>query len=358
VIRVAVRILHAEGATGPLESWLAAARLANAERLLRGFLHAGASDVEIHKGRPDGRSFGARLREIVADGTRAGDGLVVLGSGSIPLARAADFEAFVARARSGERRALANNRYSADAIAIGNTDALRELPDLPGDNALPRWLEEVAGFVVHDLRSRTRLGMDLDSPLDVLLVDGPSLRLGADLPEAELVTERLRWLATISGDRRAELLVAGRTSGRTLRWLERSTACRVRVLVEERGLRASAREALAPGEDSKPQRPARSAIGMLLDDRGPDALGEIVAELADGALIDSRVLLAHRLGADESAWPSAEDRFASDLLLPERIADPWLRALSWSARDASVPIALGGHSLVGPGIRLALRRRR
>jgi hypothetical protein len=358
VIRVAVRILHAEAASGPLESWLAAARLANAERLLLGFLRAGASDVEIHKGRPDGMSFGARLRDIVADGTRAGDGLVVLGSGSIPLARAADFEAFVARASSGERRALANNRYSADAIAIGDTGALRELPDLAGDNALPRWLEEVAGYTVHDLRGRTHLGMDLDSPIDVLLVDRPPARLGADLPEADQVTERLRSLRAIAVDRRAELLVAGRTSARTLRWLERSTACRVRALVEERGLRASGREALASGDGSKTQRPPRSTLGMLLDDRGPEALRQIVGELADGALIDSRVLLAHRLGADEAAWPVAEDRFASDLLLAERVVDPWLRALTESARDASVPILLGGHSLVGPGIRLALRRPR
>jgi hypothetical protein len=96
---------------------------------------------------------------------------------------------------------------------------------------------------------------------------------------------------------------------------------------------------------------------MILDDRGPEALGAVAAELGDGAFIDSRVLLAHRLGADETAWPPAEDRFASDLLLVDRVADPWVRALTASARDATIPIVLGGHSLVGPGIRLALGRR-
>jgi hypothetical protein len=358
VIRVAVRILHVEGTTGPLESWLVAARLANAERLLLGFLRAGASDVEIHRGRPDRMSFGARLRDVVADGTRAGDGLVVLGSGSIPLARPADLDAFIATAASGERRALANNRYSADAIAIGNTDALRALPDLAGDNALPRWLEEVAGYTVDDLHRRTHLAMDLDSPLDVLLVDRRGAGAGDARAHAELVRNRLAALRGIAADRRAELLIAGRTSAATLRWLERSTACRVRALVEERGLRASTREALGRGDGEKPQRPPRSAIGMLLDDRGPEALGAIVGELADGALIDSRVLLAHRLGADEAAWPAAEDRFASDLLLAELVTDPWLRSLTESARDAPIPILLGGHSLVGPGIRFALGRPR
>ena len=96
-------------------------------------------------------------------------------------------------------------------------------------------------------------------------------------------------------------------------------------------------------------------LGALLDRDGPEAFGSWIARLGDGALVDSRVLLAHRLGADERSWPAAEDRYASDLLLHERIADPWLRALTRSALEAPVPIVLGGHTLVGPGIRLALR---
>ena len=71
--------------------------------------------------------------------------------------------------------------------------------------------------------------------------------------------------------------------------------------------------------------------------------------------MDTRVLLAHRHGADETSWPAAEDRFASDLLLPDGIRDPWLRALTTSARDSAIPVLLGGHTLVGPGVRLALR---
>jgi hypothetical protein len=97
-------------------------------------------------------------------------------------------------------------------------------------------------------------------------------------------------------------------------------------------------------------------LGALLDHDGPAALGRILTELGDAALVDSRVLLAHRLGADEAAWPTAEDRFASDLLLHERIADPWLRELTRAAVDAPIPIVLGGHTLVGPGLRLAIGR--
>jgi hypothetical protein len=93
---------------------------------------------------------------------------------------------------------------------------------------------------------------------------------------------------------------------------------------------------------------------MLLDDRGPEALGPNLAELGEAAMVDTRVLLAHRLGVDERRWPAAEDRFASDLLLPGLVRDAWLQELTASAREASIPILLGGHSLVGPGVRLAL----
>jgi len=94
----------------------------------------------------------------------------------------------------------------------------------------------------------------------------------------------------------------------------------------------------------------------VLDREGPGALGAVLTRLADGAVVDTRVLLAHRLGSDERRWPSAEDRFASDLLLADRIEDAWLRELTLSAARAPIPVVLGGHTLVGPGLRLLVRR--
>jgi hypothetical protein len=236
-------------------------------------------------------------------------------------------------------------------VAVGSGAALASVPDLPSDNALPRWLAEVAGFEVDDLRRRWRLAIDLDSPLDVVLS-------GARLPGEqglETVRERLARMRAVARNPRTEIVVTGRSSAATLRWLERWTASRTRALVEERGLRASDPVArIGSGEATAAARPPRSVLGLLLDDRGPEALGPALAELGDGALVDTRVLLAHRLGADESSWPPAEDRYASDLLLAERVADPWLRALTASARDASIPVILGGHTLVGPGVRLVV----
>ncbi len=387
---VAVRILHAEAGphAGPLEQALIAARADQAERHRRGFEAIGATDVRVVGGPPDRLPFGARLRQLAGEALDGGaSGLVVLGSGAVPLATQGDRRTFVAAAEGQSPAALANNVFSADIVAISGRAVLRHLrdvPDLPADNALPRWLEEVAGVAVSGL-DRWRLGIDLDSPLDLLVLgrSAGAARLGAAGIPLEAVEARLRGIRAIIGNRRAELVLAGRTSARTLRALERGTACRVRALVEERGLRASStlafgtisggsfatasgpratsrfRDGLGgsdgadtPGGVAAARRPPRSALGLLVDRDGPGALGALLAELGDGAVIDTRVLMAHRWGVHEAGWPPPEDRFAADLLLPDRIDDPWLRSLVAGLLDAPIPVLAGGHTLVGPGIRL------
>jgi hypothetical protein len=354
--RVIVRILDSPPQTpvGPLELILAEARRLNGRRHVTGFHAAGAADVAIVAEGPDGTTFGERLQRLIREAADADSGLVVLGSGSIPAATVADRRTFV-EAASGAgpadpRTALANNRYSADVIAIASPGELPVIPHLPNDNAVPRWLDEVAGWNVSDLRSRWLLQLDLDSPLDVELIRPGRLPAA----EAGLLRARRTAIGGLMADSRAELLVAGRTSAGTLRWLETNAACRVRALIEERGLRASSRLAQGDGAGTLEARarPPRSILGALLDRDGPEAFGERLAEVADGALVDTRVLLAHRLGVDEHTWPQAEDRFASDLLLADRIDDPWLRALTASAAEAPIPVLLGGHTLVGPGVRL------
>jgi hypothetical protein len=346
VTDVDVVILHPEASVdaGPLTRALSTARRALADRHVAGFLEAGATRARVVTGPPDDRPFGERLRDIL-EGTGRG-GLVVLGSGAIPRATAEDRRAFVTAAAADVPGALANNRYSADIVAVSCArDVLASVPPtLPSDNALPRWLAEVARVPIADRTANTRLAIDIDGPLELVLLGG---RWSAALPEgaAARVEGKLTDLRRAARDPRGEMLVAGRLSTRELAWLERRTASRTRALIEERGLRTAMRG----------QREPRSVLGLLLDRVGPGGLGDIVAELGDGALIDSRVLLAHRLGPDERRWPLAEDRYASDLLAHEAIDDPWLRELTRAAAEAPVPVLLGGHTLVGPGLRLALR---
>ena len=359
-----------------------------------------------------GTSFGEALAGLVRD--EAIDACVVMGDGAVPRLRMADAARLVGAARGAGRTALTNNRYSSDVCAVADASALRGLAPLPSDNALPRWLEEIAGFDVHELPGRDRLGIDIDSPLDLALL---ALATGAPASMRALAARegvgvpRLEELRAVAADPRRELLVFGRSSSRALAWLEGHVRCRVRFLAEERGMRASSPLAIGdaaegharaagaagsgrrrggggcvvgtgaerteaeslvpraphagagPGAPAEPRAPAlarrpRATIGRLLDRDGPQALGRVVAGLADAAILDTRVLLADRLGADEAAWPSAEDRFASDLLRADRVDDPWLRELTAAAVSAGVPIQLGGHTLVGPGVPLLFPTRR
>jgi hypothetical protein len=330
---------------GPLTRLVAAAREAQADRHHRAFVAAGAAQVRVVSGDAgDGLPFGERLAAIVP--TLGVGGLVVLGSGAVPLARAPDYRELVGAAAGAHPRALANNRYSADVVAIADARAvLADPPDLDDDNGLPRWLE-ARGVPVDDRRGRWRLGVDIDGPLDLVLL-GSRWAAALPRPATAAVRDRLARLRSVVADARAEILVAGRTSPATLGWLERAGAARTRALIEERGMRTA-----PPG-----QRPPRSVLGSVLDARGPAALGAELAGLAEGAVVDSRVLLAHHRGADDQTWPSAEDRFASDLLDAKAVEDEWLRDLTASARDAAIPVLLGGHTLVGPGLRLAIGAR-
>jgi hypothetical protein len=365
---VHVLIFHAEAApgSGALVGALADARHSLSERQRPRWLAAGADSVAIVAGPPDSLSFGERLRRALrTDAQFASGGLIVLGSGSLALARAADLRRFVEVAAGPGGHALANNRYSADVVAISRAADLDGIPALPSDNALPRWLEERAGVLVADLGRRWRLGVDMDTPLDLVVLScagavpgrGHSLA-GGWAGGRPIVGERLAALSDVLRNRRAELLVSGRVSNATLHFLQRGVECRIRALVEERGLRAAS--PLAQAGATVEQRPPRSVLGALLDRDGPESLARHVAALADAAVIDTRVLIAHRFGALEPAWPEAEDRFESDLLEASAVADPWLAALTASAATApdDHPVLLGGHTMVNGGLRLLAQRAR
>ncbi len=96
--RVTVRIMHPEPGpgAGPLTSWLAEGRAANARHLHDRFVASGAADVTVVSGPPDAVSFGARVRGLVEPGHP--DGIVILGSGAMPLGTGRDIRDFVAAA--------------------------------------------------------------------------------------------------------------------------------------------------------------------------------------------------------------------------------------------------------------------
>ena len=268
---VTVRILHPEPgpAAGPLERWVAAARAALAERHAAGFAAAGAD-------RRPGRQRAARRYTV----RRAGSGDLVRaerpGRARRPGLRrdpAGDRGATGATSspppRADDRRALANNRYSADVVAIAR--ATEALADLPGPRRRQR-AAALAGrgrraIAVDDLRRRWRLGDRHRRPARRRPAR-PTWRRPSPSASRRAARARAprRRSAAVAADPRAELVVAGRTSAATLAGSSAHTASRTRALVEERGLRdaspapASARRASVLGAAPRSGRArARSA---------------------------------------------------------------------------------------------------
>lgn len=292
--------------------------------------------------------FGCRLLEVCE---RYGiDRPLYTGAGAGVLLSGDEFAAIARRLAGVDRLIIPNNFFSCDLFGLATAPVLRHV-DLPAsDNLLARLLTQQAGLACEPLPRTTATQFNLDSPADLAVLAlaggaGPRLTtlLEREAPALPALTRLMERLV----DPEAELFVAGRVGSAVWQYLERETACRVRVLSEERGMQAAGRDVSGA---------ARSLLGFHIEAAGVDRVFAEVAALCDAAIIDSRVLLAHA-----GVRPSRADRFASDLGRWQDIADPYLRELTRAAAQAPVPVVLGGHSLLAGGLMLltqaAWRRR-
>ena len=286
--------------------------------------------------------FGHRLAALVRE--RNIECPVYVGADGVPLLRGSDLAAIARRLAGAENLVIANNYFSADLVALTPGRALERI-DLPAtDNFLPRLLHDQAALASEPLPRSSATQFNIDSPADLAILRiaggaGPNLSRFLDGFEANL--EPYRRLMRALVDPAAEVLVAGRVGSQAWSYLERETACRVRVYSEERGMQAAGRDASGA---------ARSLLAFHLREVGSARFFAELAELAGVACLDTRPLLAH-LGVQ----PSRADRFWSDLGCPEGIEQPFLRELTQAAQEASAsggPVILGGHSLVSGGLML------
>jgi hypothetical protein len=281
--------------------------------------------------------FGRRLTGLIA-----GYGMercFYLGGGAGPLLPESDLAAIADKILASDQQLITNNFYSSDFVAFAPTSVLLEYPQPDSDNELAWLLGETAGLPIQELARTGATQFDVDTPADLLTLaahpaTGPHTR--AYLDSLALDTSHLDAALPLMLDRDATILVAGRVSSATWGYVERETACGSRILSEERGMRASGRQ--ARGE-------VRSLLGYYLDAVGLDRFFKALATLGQAVFLDNRVIFAHR-----GMWPSAADRFYSDLREPAHIADPFVRALTEAAMAAPVPVIMGGHSLISGGI--------
>lgn len=278
--------------------------------------------------------FGRRLAGVLR---RYGvESAVYMGGGSMPLFGPDDFRDVIARMK--DNTLVTNNNFSSDLVAFRvNETVLAAIEPLERDNSLARSLLDT-GLNVDTLPRTLTTQFDIDTPADVAILALTSppyepLNLQGRLDE---LVARYRSVLPLFLHQTKQIVVAGRVGSHAWGYLERETACRVRLFAEERGMEA----------DNRAERgEARSLLAYHLEAVGTQRFFETVGELGDAAFIDTRVLLAHK-GIDASR----EDRFLSDLGRWTAISDPFLREFTQGAAQASIPVLLGGHSLMSGGL--------
>lgn len=286
--------------------------------------------------------FGEQFRAVVRQLDSAA--VVYVGGGSAPLLDAAGLRELVG-AVTGAGRVAANNVLSSDWAAFRPASALFATGPILTDNDLAWRLHRDVGLLRVPLEQRLAGTLDIDTPTDLALLAlapavPPLLRayLDAHAPTLPALAAVERAMA----DPYRTVMIAGRLNTTIWARIEREVSFLKRLFIEERGMRASGRQ--ARGE-------VRTLLATLLREVGPTRFFALLAELGDVLVFDTRPLFAQL-----APHLSAADRFASDLLRPESIADPLAREFTAAARDTPLPVVLGGHALVTGGLWLLAQR--
>ncbi|HHY10454.1 MAG TPA: hypothetical protein GX528_07805 [Firmicutes bacterium] len=265
--------------------------------------------------------------------------VVYMGGAAAPLVSCGELKYIREILAENEKILVANNFYSADIVGFTPGSMLGEI-NLPAiDNTLALALSSDTGVRWLALQRSLGLNFDMDTPADLLIMS-----VHPDIgPYTKEAVQELQWdftrydaIKALVGDPSGELVLYGRIGSNLFQYLDSHTRCRLRLFSEERGLKALGRD--RRGE-------VVSLLGRLAEELGFRGFFEFLGEIAQGAVLDSRVLFEH------FHWKlTPTERFASDLGDLGLIPHPGLREFTQAALNAPIPILLGGHSLVTGGI--------
>ncbi len=267
------------------------------------------------------------------------DKVLTFSGASAPLMTSGEFDQLVCLLNESDNTVIANNPQSADIIAIAPASTLQKILLPAIDNPLPWILKEEGKLNLLLLPVSAGYNFDLDTPLDLVYLGmhpacppGLHKKLGKWQAVASRVMAASRALAVPNG----EILMTGRVSPWIMSHINEHVRCRLRVISEERGMKALGRQE---------KNEVYSIFGKLVDTMGLDTFFSYLQSWCAAAFIDTRVLFGH--------WqlqPDNDDRFYSDLGEYDKINDPTIRKLTKLAVDSQIPVILGGHSIVAGGM--------
>lgn len=281
--------------------------------------------------------FGERLCQLIND--LGIQNVIYFGGGSAPLINREDLTRMALALKEKKNVVISNNFVSSDFMAFTPAAAINnvQLPDM--DNTLAHLLHKQAGLRLELLDSGLSTNYDIDTLIDVMIL-GVQHRTGSrtrrTIRKLDFDFSKLEKVKKVLVDPDVEVLIYGRINPPTVSYATRNARCRLRILMEERGMRALGR--LERGEVS-------SLLGFLVQKQSLEEFFNFLPSVCDCAFLDTRVLFAH-LKMDINKC----DRFNSDLGNIDKIDHDFVREFTACAEKSSIPIICGGNTLVNGGL--------
>ncbi len=291
------------------------------------------AQVFLNTQAPSSFHFGKQLQETIANNNI--ERVICLNGASCPLITVQELKAICKKLQDSNNIVLANNIQSADLVAFTVPTNIEQAQLPATDNSLAMVLRDSLGLKMELLPQTLGLLFDIDTPTDILVLGsgpyaGPYTR--KVINDCKLDYRKIDEAKNILKDEYRDIALIGRVGAPIIERLNSVLKLRLRVFSEERGMKALGRI-----DENK----VISLLGLLIDHIDPDQFFSYLSQVADCAFIDSRVLMYHN-----KYKISDRNRFLSDLGRWERIGHPWLRSFTRAAENCSIPIILGGHSLV------------
>jgi hypothetical protein len=289
--------------------------------------------VTLNSIEPGKFHFGDELKKVV--GQHGLKKVFCFNGAGCPLISVEELEMISRKLLERDRFVYTNNTQSADMVAFTVTEniASAKLPAM--DNSLALTLRDQLGLEMELMPHSLGLLFDIDTPTDLLVLGsgpfcGPRTRQA--LGKLDLNYQTLERSKAVLSDEYEDVALVGRVGAPIIGRLNAVLKLRLRVFSEERGMKSLGR--IESGE-------VISLLGLLIDHSGVDKFFDYLSTVARCAFIDSRVLMYHyKLDLSD------KERFLSDLGRWQEIENFWLREFTRLATECSIPVVLGGHSLV------------
>ncbi len=282
-------------------------------------------------------NLGKRLSEIIQKHNL--DGVFYLGGAAGPLITVDEINNFSKEVKNTPEIVMTNNVQSSDMIVFAPGEAINKIRVFPvKDNPLGNLLRDT-GLKKVLMPHSTGIHFDIDTPTDMLVLS-LNPRIGKHVKQAfkelnynaDHLIRAKHYLALPYAD----VVMSGRIGSPVITQVNTEIRCRLRVYSEERGMKYLKREE---------KELVNSLIAKMIDLMGMKEFFNYISTLAHVMFMDTRIIFAHN-----NLHLIENDRFYADLLLPERVENPYAKKLTEEIINAKIPIVPGGHSLIAGGM--------